>query len=119
MLRRPPMTSDECRHRAQEALTLAAQTQDDWERELFQRIATQWVVLAVHKEGKEENRTPDASPTRTMLQLDKTRQGLGRIKRVGEGPILTTGTGVTNIDHCWGVPISNIASGGAQNEYVQ
>jgi hypothetical protein len=77
MLRRPPMASDECRHRAEEALTLAAQTQDDWERELFQHIATQWVVLAVHKEGKEENRTPDASPTTTMLQLDKTRQGLG------------------------------------------
>jgi hypothetical protein len=27
------------------------------ERELFQRIATQWVVLAVHKEGMEQGRT--------------------------------------------------------------
>jgi hypothetical protein len=50
-----------CRHRAEEALTLAAQTQDDWERELFQRIATQWQCLVVHKKGKEEN-TSEASP---------------------------------------------------------
>jgi hypothetical protein len=50
------MASDECRHRAEEAQTLAAQTHDDWERELFQRIATQWVVLAVHKKGMEEKR---------------------------------------------------------------
>ena len=54
MLRRPSMTSDECRRRAEEAQTLAAQTQDDWERELFQRIITQWHVLALHKKGKEE-----------------------------------------------------------------
>ena len=40
-----------CRHRAEEALTLAAQTQDDCEREAFQRIADQWIGLAVHKEG--------------------------------------------------------------------
>jgi hypothetical protein len=48
------MASDECRRRAEEAETLAAQTQDDWERELFQRITTQWVALAVHKKGKEK-----------------------------------------------------------------
>jgi hypothetical protein len=54
MLRRRPMASDECRHRAEEALTLAVQTQDDWE--LVQRIATQWHVLTVHKKGKEEKR---------------------------------------------------------------
>ena len=54
MLRRPPTASDECRHRAEGALTLAVQTQDDWE--LVQRIATQWHVLAVHKKGKEEKR---------------------------------------------------------------
>jgi hypothetical protein len=53
MLPRPCVASDECRHRAEEALTLAAQTQDDWERELFQRIATQWRCLVVHKKGKE------------------------------------------------------------------
>ena len=53
MLRRPSMASDECRQWAEEAQTLAAQTQDDWERELFQRIATQWVALAVHEEGME------------------------------------------------------------------
>ena len=35
MLRCPSMTSDECRSRAEEAQTLAAQTQDEWERELF------------------------------------------------------------------------------------
>ena len=54
MLRRPSMTSDECRRRAEGAQTLAAQTQDDWGRELFQRITTQWHVLALHKKGKEE-----------------------------------------------------------------
>jgi phosphodiesterase/alkaline phosphatase D-like protein len=57
MLRRPSMTSDECRRRAEEAQTLAAQTQHDWERELLQRITTQWVVLAVHKKGMEGERT--------------------------------------------------------------
>ena len=56
MLRCPSMASDECRHRAEEAQTLAAQTHDDWERELFQRIATQWVVLAIHKKGTEDKR---------------------------------------------------------------
>jgi hypothetical protein len=53
MLPRPSMASDECRRRAEEAQTLAAQTQDDWERELFQRIATQWQCWVVHKKGKE------------------------------------------------------------------
>jgi hypothetical protein len=48
------MASDECRHCAEGALTLAVQTQDDWE--LVQRIATQWHALAVHKKGKEEKR---------------------------------------------------------------
>jgi hypothetical protein len=57
MLRRPSMPSDECRRQAEEALTLAAQTQDDFERELFQRIATQWQCLVVHKKGKEGERT--------------------------------------------------------------
>ena len=70
MLRRPSMAPDERRYRAEEALTLGAQTQDDWERELFQRIATQWVVLAVHKEGKEENRTPEARTLRPHQTVD-------------------------------------------------
>ena len=61
MLRPPCMASDECRHRAEEALALAAQTHDDWERELFQRIATQWVVLAVHEEGMEGKRQQRAA----------------------------------------------------------
>ena len=56
MLRRPSMASDECRHRVEEAQTLAAQTHDDWEREVFQRIATQWQCLVVHKKGMEEKR---------------------------------------------------------------
>ena len=72
MLRRPSMTSDECRRRAEEAQTLAAQTQDDWERELVQRITLQWHVLAIHKQGKEEKRTPEAAPTRARLRLNKT-----------------------------------------------
>jgi hypothetical protein len=50
------MASDECRHRVEEAQTLAAQTHDDWEREVFQRIATQWQCLVVHKKGMEEKR---------------------------------------------------------------
>jgi len=54
MLRYPFVTSDECRRRAEEAQTLAAQTQDDWERELFQCITAQWHVLAVHRKSKEE-----------------------------------------------------------------
>ena len=74
MLRLPSMASDECRHRAEEALTLAAQTQDDWEWELFQRIATQWVVLAVHEEGKEENRTPKARTLRPHQTVDATKR---------------------------------------------
>ena len=73
MLRRPSLTSDP---RAEEAQTLAAQTQDDWERELFERITIQWQALAVHKKGKEEKRTPEAAPTRARL----------RLKRVDEGP---------------------------------
>jgi hypothetical protein len=54
MLQRPSMTSDECRRRAEEAQTLAAQTLDDWEKELLHRIITQW--QAIHKKGKEEKR---------------------------------------------------------------
>ena len=53
-----------CRHRAEEALTLAAQTQDDWERELFQRIADQWAVLAVHKEGNSRGQDTASPPDR-------------------------------------------------------
>jgi hypothetical protein len=74
MLRRPSMASDECRQWAEEAQTLAAQTQDDWERELFQRIATQWVALAVHKKGKEENRTPEARTPRPHQTVDAIKR---------------------------------------------
>jgi hypothetical protein len=58
MLQPTHTTSEECRRRAEEALALAAQTRDDWERELFQRITTQWQCLAVHKRCKETNGTP-------------------------------------------------------------
>jgi hypothetical protein len=70
------MTSDECRQRAEEAQTLAAQTQDDWERELFQRIATQWHVLAIHKKGKEEQRCAGYAAAGSSSALDI--QGMNR-----------------------------------------
>ena len=65
----PSITSDECRRRAEEAQTLAAQTKDDWERELFQRITTQWVALAVHKKGMEEKRTPLGTAANSRLAV--------------------------------------------------
>jgi hypothetical protein len=71
MLRRPSMTSDECRRRAEEAQTLAAQIQDDWERELFQRITLQWHTLAVYKKGKEE----------TLVARPRRKRGFGWMKR--------------------------------------
>jgi hypothetical protein len=40
MLKRQSLTSSECGRRAEEAQTLADQTDDDWEREIFQRITT-------------------------------------------------------------------------------
>jgi len=58
MLQHICMTSEECRRRAEDALTLAAQAEDTWEREQFQRIITQWQCLAVHKRCKETNGTP-------------------------------------------------------------
>ena len=65
MLRRATVTSEECRRRAEEAQTLAAQTQDDWERELFKRITTQWHVLAVRKKDIEK---PLSTPSRPALR---------------------------------------------------
>jgi hypothetical protein len=58
MLQVSHMSSEECRRRAEEALTLAAQAEDAWEREQFQRIISQWRSLAVHKRCKETNGTP-------------------------------------------------------------
>jgi hypothetical protein len=52
-----PMTADECQRRSDEAKTLAAQTQDLWERETLLRIATQWQLIASHKAAKENKPT--------------------------------------------------------------
>jgi hypothetical protein len=52
-----PMTADECQRRADEAKTLAAQTQDLWERETLLRIATQWQLIASHRTAKENKPT--------------------------------------------------------------
>jgi hypothetical protein len=51
------MTADECQRRSDEAKTLAAQTQDLWERETLLRIATQWQLIASHKAAKENKPT--------------------------------------------------------------
>jgi hypothetical protein len=56
MEQRRSITSRECRRRADEAQTLAAQTQDDWERELLQRITTQWDLLAAIRKAKKGGR---------------------------------------------------------------
>jgi hypothetical protein len=58
MLQPTHMTSEECRRHAEEALTLAAQAEDTWEREKLQGIITQWQCVAVYKRCKETNGTP-------------------------------------------------------------
>ena len=58
MLQPTHMTSEECGRRAEEALTLAAQAEDTWERDQFRRIITQWQCLAAYKRCKETNGTP-------------------------------------------------------------
>jgi len=45
------MTDDECQRRAEEAKSLAAQTQDLWEREAFLRIVTQWQANSGSQNG--------------------------------------------------------------------
>ena len=47
------MTAKECQQRADEAKSLAVQTQDLWEREILLHIATQWQLLAAHRASKE------------------------------------------------------------------
>jgi hypothetical protein len=44
------------RHRAEEAKNLAKRSQDVWEREILLRVATQWQLLAAHREVKESKR---------------------------------------------------------------
>jgi hypothetical protein len=50
------MTADECQCWAEEAKALAAQTRDLWEREAFLRVATQWHLIAAHKEDQQAQR---------------------------------------------------------------
>jgi hypothetical protein len=47
------LTAEEYLRRADEAKTLAAQTQDLWERETLLRVANEWPLLAAHKAHKE------------------------------------------------------------------
>jgi hypothetical protein len=49
----PPVTARSSSAYPAEALGSYWRARNDWERELFQRIVTQWVTLAVHTEGKE------------------------------------------------------------------
>jgi len=46
-------TVEAYRHRAEEAKNLAKRSQDVWEREILLRVATQWQLLAAHREVKE------------------------------------------------------------------
>jgi hypothetical protein len=46
------LTAEEYQRRANEAKTLAAQTQDLWERETLLRVATEWQLLAAHQASK-------------------------------------------------------------------
>ena len=48
-------TAETYRHRAEEAKRLAMQSRDVWEREILLRVATQWQLLAAHRELKESN----------------------------------------------------------------
>jgi hypothetical protein len=53
-------TAETYRQRAEEAKSLAKQCQDVWEREILLRVATQWQLLAAHRDVKESRRR---SPT--------------------------------------------------------
>jgi hypothetical protein len=46
-------TVDAYRYRAEEAKNLARRSRDVWEREILLRVATQWQLLAAHREVKE------------------------------------------------------------------
>ena len=67
MEQRLSITSRECRRRADEAQTLAAKTQDDWERELLQRITTQWDLLAAIRRAKTGGRKKSQPEARIGL----------------------------------------------------
>jgi hypothetical protein len=51
------LTAEEYQRRADEAKTLAVQTQDLWERETLLRVATEWQLLAGHQASKEAKRS--------------------------------------------------------------
>jgi hypothetical protein len=53
-------TVDAYRHRAEEAKSLARQSQDVWEREILLRVATQWQLLAAHREVKDKRQCATA-----------------------------------------------------------
>ena len=53
-------TAETYRRRAEEAKSFAKQCQDVWEREILLRVATQWQLLAAHRDVKESRRR---SPT--------------------------------------------------------
>ncbi len=51
-------TADTYRSRAEEAKSLARKCQDVWEREILLRVATQWQLLAAHRDVKESRQHP-------------------------------------------------------------
>jgi hypothetical protein len=67
MEQRRSIASRECQRRADEAETLAVQTQDDWERELLLRVATQWELLAAIRRAKTEGRKKSQPEARIGL----------------------------------------------------
>jgi hypothetical protein len=57
-------TADAYRHRAAEAKSLARQSQDVWEREILLRVATQWQLLAAHRDVKDNRQRATAGNAR-------------------------------------------------------
>lgn len=57
-------TADAYRHRAEEAKSLARQSQDVWEREILLRVATQWQLLAAHRDVKDNRQRAIAGNAR-------------------------------------------------------
>jgi hypothetical protein len=54
-------TAETYRRRAEEAKSLAKQCRDVWEREILLRVATQWQLLAAHRDVKESKQRSVAS----------------------------------------------------------
>jgi hypothetical protein len=53
------LTAEEYQRRADEAKTLAVQTQDLWERETLLRVATEWQLLAGTRQARKRNDLTD------------------------------------------------------------